>query len=317
MQFLSPDKRPADSRRRIILAAGFFDGVHNGHRAILKAMVLKAVQCHATPAVFTFRNHPSEILSPKNPKPLLQPPILRLSTVKSFIKGIAKQVEPVILAPRFTSAFASMTPNSFLEYLKKRLPGLDTVFCGADWTFGKNAAGNPAFLKTAGLKAITVPYAKYKNIRISSSRIRSALADGDLRLASAMLGRPWQLEGGIFSGKGFGTKLGFPTVNVSVDKSLALPPLGVYHVKAAGCDAIANLGKAPTTGHDAWPTPVLEIHILDFDRLAAPVKRKFTRGKLQTDFISFIRPEKKFASAGALAKQIAHDIAFCRSTLQN
>ena len=172
----------------------------------------------------------------------------------------------------------------FLTRQECRVP---SVRCGANWRFGKGGKGNAEFLRLRGFDVEVVPYAEFKGERISSSRIRAALAAGNLVAANAMLGRPYSLSGRIVSGKGLGRSMGFPTLNVL--PKLADSPLarGVYAVATPFGRGLANWGVAPTMGERAWKSPVLEVHLLGETSICS---QDVSDAELRVAFLSFLRP---------------------------
>lgn len=267
-----------------VVAAGFFDGVHLGHRKILEG----------ADAALTFKNHPSSILHPEDEPALLMTFAEKEEVIKSC--GVKK-----VIALDFTRELASEPPEKFVEILSS----FSKIRCGADWRFGKGAKGNAEFLRARGFEVEVVEYAEFQGERISSTRIRSALKKGDLESANAMLGRNWSVLGEIVTGKGVGRALGYPTVNLKILNTPPELPAGVYEVSAFGVKAIANWGYAPTMGEDAWKEKTLEIHFKGdtpkaFDDIAKSnqVKIEFTR---------FIRQERKFATLEDLKCQIKED----------
>lgn len=271
----------------IKLAVGFFDGVHLGHRRILAG----------TDAVLTFRNHPLSVLDPSHAPALLMDADERISLLRTVGTNTPRAVHAI----RFSRKFASMKPEDFVSYLRHEFPGLERVHCGGNWRFGANGAGTPQTLRDFGFLVKVSRYAKLGDCVISSTRIRAALADGDIELASAMLGRRFSVSGCMVHGKGMGCKLGAPTINLQVAPPLKL---GVYVVDTPYGRGVANYGIAPTMGESSWQTPILEVHLLDgFDAghgsCSDPVK---------VDFVRFLRPERKFGSTAALCRQIAADI---------
>jgi len=265
------------------IAVGFFDGVHLGHQAILRG---------ATSAI-TFRNHPLSVLAPERAPRLVMSLEDRLSAIRAC--GVSE-----VAALDFTEALAHETPEDFMKRLGPR------VRCGENWRFGANGVGDAGFLRSHGVEVEVVPYAEYKGVRVSSTRIRLALEAGAVADANAMLGRPFAAEGSVFCGKGEGRVLGFPTVNVRLDMAIQLP-FGVYAVEAGGRRAIANYGVAPTMGERAWGKPCLEIHFVNGERGE-------NGERVRVVFVDFIRPERKFETKEELARQIALDIAFMRGT---
>lgn len=237
----------ANKRR---LAIGFFDGVHLGHQAILAG----------ADEVLTFANHPRTILAPEK----VQPAIM---TLEERIQAMGR---PVMVLP-FTRELAEMTAE---EFARRFLAGKE-VRCGANWRFGREGEGDAKWLKEHGYAVEVIPYAEYEGEIISSTRIRAALAAGEIGAANAMLGREYVFRGVSERGKGAGRELGFPTINLR---------RGVYKVEVGGKRAVANYGVAPTFGDKAWERPVLEVH-----------------------FLEFIRDEKRFETQEELKRQIADD----------
>lgn len=265
------------------LAVGFFDGVHLGHQAILRG----------ADAALTFRAHPLSVLRPECAPPLLMPFESKVAAIRAL--GVGR-----VVALDFTRAFADLSPEAFASSL--RAMGADDVRCGANWRFGKDGAGDAAFLARSGFRVTVVPYAEHGGEIVSSTRIRSALAAARLDDVAAMLSRAWSAAGEAFRGKGLGREIGFPTLNLRLAPDLAVPPRGVYAVEARGTRAVANFGVAPTLGERAWEEPVLEVHFPG----AAPEVKEGER--VEVAFLRFLRPERKFASIDELKAQIARDM---------
>ena len=275
-----------------VLATGFFDGVHLGHREILRGAT----------AVLTFLNHPSGVLNPGAAEtPLLMDAESKIAAIKAC--GVEK-----VWALEFTKEVAAVPPERFLDGAIPGFPlksaDIAKVKCGMDWRFGAGGKGDAAFLRSLGVEVEEVPYAEYRGGRISSSRIRKALQEGNVEDAAAMLGRRWTFRGRVSAGKGEGTKIGFPTVNIVPSRALPIGR-GVYAVESRGVAGVANFGLAPTFGDRAWKEPVLEVHFL-----SAPPPAE--NGEMEIAVVSFIRGEMAFPSPDALARQIADDITFAR-----
>ena len=273
------------------LAVGFFDGVHLGHQAILKG----------ADAALTFRNHPLTVLAPEKAPRLIMSVEERVAAIKAC--GV-KHVEVL----DFTPELAAMSADEFAyEYFlaAKGRKEAQRISCGANWRFGKGGEGNAEWLRAKGIDVTVAPYVEYKGERISSSRIRRCLENGEIDDANAMLGRRFQVSGSRFQGKGLGGRIGYPTVNLKLETLNLKLPLGVYEVEVDGRKAIANYGLAPTMGDGAWSLPVLEIHILH----STPTPSTHTSNSTEVEFVRFIRPEKKFDSIEDLKRQIAADCA--------
>ena len=279
--------------RPVNLAVGFFDGVHLGHRRILAG----------ADAVLTFRNHPMSVLKPSAPVALLMDADERLRLLAT--EGAKEPRE--VRALEFTRQFAAQPPERFAKFLRREYPNLGRIHCGANWRFGMDGAGTPETLRELGFSVKVCRYAKYGGERISSTRIRAALAEGAIGDANAMLGRPFAAVGEVVRGKGLGRTLGFPTLNMPV--ALALKP-GVYAVDTPFGGGVANYGVAPTVRGRAWREPVLEVHLFRAQDVGAE-----RLSRLRVEFIAFIRPERAFASLDALRAQIVEDAAVAETAL--
>ncbi|MGN0833916.1 MAG: bifunctional riboflavin kinase/FMN adenylyltransferase [Kiritimatiellia bacterium] len=279
------------------LAVGFFDGVHLGHREILRGAA----------AAMTFANHPLSVLAPARAPRLIMSVADRVAAIRAC--GV-----PDVTVLDFTPELAATRAEGFVDFLARRLGRRFRAFrCGANWRFGKGGEGNAEFLRQRGLSVEVAPYVEYRGERISSSRIRASLERGEIADANAMLGRNFRVRGRPVRGKGLGAQIGYPTVNLRLaapapDAPLVLP-LGVYEVALDGHRGIANYGLAPTFGDRAWPSPVLEVHLLS-DRPALP--DPLSPAAAAVEIVRFLRPERKFASVGELQAQIAADCAAVR-----
>jgi riboflavin kinase/FMN adenylyltransferase len=270
----------ADSRGRV-LAVGFFDGVHLGHRRILDG----------ADVAMTFRNHPLEVLRPGAAPALIMDFDSRVAAIKSC--GVGE-----VVALDFTRELAEVPAGKFAE----SLAGYSRIRCGANWRFGKGGEGDAAFLSRLGFAVDIVPYAEYAGLPVSSTRIRVALAAGDMESANAMLGAPFAVRGTVVPGKGVGKKIGFPTVNLSTGAFLPPIPRGVYAAECGALRGVANFGVAPTAGDSAWASPVLEVHFA-----AAPDPAPANGDAMTVRLTRFVRKEEKFRSFDDLRARIALD----------
>ena len=264
------------------LTIGNFDGVHAGHKRIIDRLK----ELSKKPSVFTFSNHPYEVLQGA-PKQLLSHPDHKIALLQNL--GVETIVEP------FTEAFSKLTPEEFLRRFE-----FDHLVLGHDAAFGHNRSGRSAELERLGQKmGFSVEYmdpVRFKDRAISSSYIREVIQKGDLVTALPLLGRPYSIQGKVI--KGAGRKLGFPTANIDVS-GLCLPPKGVYQVRVDDHMGLANLGTAPTFEKTESQ---LEVHLFDFE---GDLYDKL----LDVIFLKFIRPERRFDSKEALIEQIKRDIS--------
>lgn len=279
------------------LAVGFFDGVHLGHREILRG----------ASAALTFANHPLSVLAPERAPRLIMSVADRVAAIRAC--GVAE-----VTVLDFTPELAATRAEDFLASLTQRLGRRFAAFrCGANWRFGKGGEGDADFLRQRGVSVEVAPYVDYQGTKISSSRIRASLERGEIEDANAMLGRKFTVHGQVTRGKGLGAKIGYPTINLrrassAVAASVTLP-FGVYEVMLNGQNGIANYGLAPTLGERSWRSPVLEVHLLS--ALPAPPEPR-SSDAAAVEIIRFIRPERKFATVDELKRQIAADCAAVR-----
>ena len=279
------------------LALGFFDGLHLGHRRV----ILGGEKPHAPgqTAVLTFRDHPLSVLHPEKHPALITGLPHKLRLLERW------QIGTVVALP-FDSDRARQAPEDFLGELAGAFPSLQTISVGPNWRFGKDRSGDVAMLgRWCSERKILLDNPEpvlFAGERISSSRIRAAIAAGQLTDTAEMLGRPFTLFGTVGTGAGRGAGLGFPTANLQTEDE-CLPPDGVYAGLAHLDDgktfpAAINLGTQPTfDGGEKHP----EAHLIGF-------RGHLCGQKLDLAFSKFLRPTKKFETPAALAEQIKRDI---------
>ena len=279
---------------KLALALGFFDGVHRGHRELLRRAKERAKELSLPLGVFTF---PSEAFSVKAGGGRLYSTDEKLS----LLEGLG--VEYVILAD--FDSISGLSPVDFVTRVLVSELNCALSVCGYSFRFGKGAAGEcellSSLMKAHGLESVTVEEQKYQGKTLSTSVIKTALAEGDTDSAARMLGLPYHLRGRVEHGLGLGRTLGFPTVNISLPEDSPLRS-GVYHtavpVDGKIYNALTNVGSCPTFGER---TPHAETTLLDFSG--------DLYGKtLTVYFLSLLREEMTFASPEALTEQITKDI---------
>jgi riboflavin kinase/FMN adenylyltransferase len=282
---------------------GTFDGVHIGHRALIGRAVAEARRHGLRAAVVTWDRHPNETLRPERVPPLL-------TTARRKAELIEEAGADVLVILPFDTELSQWEPRRFAADVLKRGLAARRVFVGEGWRFGRGAVGDPALLRELGnelgFTAEAVRLAHVGGAAVSSTRVRLAVASGDMEVAGDLLGRPFDLEGVVVHGDDRGAKLGFPTANVAIDAKLARPPLGVYAARARASTtwfkAAVNVGVNPTFGGDASIIPPrLEAYLIDFDGdlYGAP---------LRIEFLKRLRDEMAFDSAEGLVAQIAKDV---------
>lgn len=290
----------------VVLAAGVFDGVHLGHQEVLAAAREEAARCGAIPGVLTFSPHPAKILAPDRcPRSLTLP-----SQKMDLLAGRGMRL--VIDLP-FTREFAGQAADAFLQDLRSAFAGgLRGLCAGSSWSFGCNRTGTMQFLREAGpalgIIAKEVPALQLGGETVSSTRIRKALAAGDLCDASQCLGRPFTIRGVVQQGAQLGRQLGFPTANLALADQ-QLPPNGVYaglaRIPGGIHPAAVNLGSRPTVSSD-HKLQVLEAHLLDFQGDLYGVR-------MDLELHKFLRAERKFDGPADLQMQIARDVEQVRA----
>jgi riboflavin kinase/FMN adenylyltransferase len=265
------------------VAIGTFDGVHIGHRAVIKG----------ADTVLTFDPHPLEVLHPAAaPKLLMTPDIKR-----DVLDGLG--VEELVVID-FNRGFTEITAEQFIEEILIEKLGAGTVAVGENFRFGSKARGTPEMLAARPeFETRVVPMVEQGGETVSSTRIRALVAAGEMGAARKCLGVPFMIEGTVVTGDQRGRELGFPTANIVPDDRLATPGHGVYAAFADGLPAAVNVGIRPTfeTGRGM----LIETYILD--------REIDLYGKvLRVAFVERLRGEHKFNSAEELIEQMHLDV---------
>jgi riboflavin kinase/FMN adenylyltransferase len=287
------------------LAIGVFDGVHVGHQAVIAAAVQAAQQEGGLAGLLTFDPHPIRVIAPgKAPTSLLE----TLDHKARVVGGLGVEV---FVPLHFDAAMAAMEASEFVARLTAS--PVRTIAVGEDWRFGHNRAGDVNLLrneaKKRGFHLQAVAPVMFEGDRISSTRIRQAIHDGNLDEAARMLGRRYSVSGPVVKGDQLGRRLGFPTANIATG-NLQLPPDGVWAVRVIDSanrnwDGVANLGVRPTVG---GAKRLLEVHLLGF---AGEIYGE----NLEVRFHGHLRQEMKFPSIEALRDQISIDVQAARKSL--
>jgi riboflavin kinase/FMN adenylyltransferase len=280
-----------------VVAMGNFDGVHLGHRAVIAA-ALEMGRTHGRPALaLTFEPHPRRFFSPHTPQ-------FRLSDETAKLRLLAGAGLTGAVVMTFDRKRAETSAQDFIHNdLIGRL-GISGIAVGYDFHFGKGRVGSPSLLVAEaprlGIEVDVQPHVDIEERPVSSSAIRMALAEGQIREATAMLGGPWFVTGEVIHGEKRGRDLGYPTANIRLDNQCGLRH-GIYAVRvgrgAERLDGVASFGRRPTFDNGA---PLLEIFLFDFND-------DLYRETLDVAFIGFIREELKFDGADALVAQMNDD----------
>ena len=295
-------------RGPIVLAAGFFDGVHRGHARVVNRTRARATALGGEAWVLSFDIHPLKLLQPETAPRMLTSTGHKLLLFERF------GMDGCILLP-FTRTLAGIDAEAFVEWLTGSMPALRELYVGRDWRFGRGGGGDVSLLRALGRRHGFRVRGAEPVMRggqpVSSTRIREEIERGALASAHAMLGRPFSVLGTVMPGRQVGRQLGFPTANLEPHNEI-LPPCGVYAVHAwvDGCllDGVANYGTRPTFKTRDGGRPLLEIHLLDFNG------NVYGR-QIEIFFIKHLRPEATFGSVEQLMRQMAIDVLNTRHAL--
>jgi len=277
---------------RIIFALGFFDGVHLGHQALLRQCCRLAAERDAIPGAITFDRHPQSLFLPT-------PPVL-LSTGEDRRRLLEHYgIRQVYTLPVVPETMGQSWEN-FIEHLLNL--GAVGFVCGDDFRFGHRGRGNAeilrAYCRERELPCVIVPEQNLNGKRISSTLIRSRIEAGDMESATRYLGHPHILTGKVVHGHQLGRKLGFPTANLLLPETVAVPKFGVYACRAVidgkSYPAVTNVGTRPTVSGTGI---TVEPWILDFEG-------DLYDREIRLEFCYFLRPEMKFPDLESLRQEI-------------
>ncbi len=287
-----------------VIALGNFDGLHKAHMTIIRKCVDEAKKRGVKSAVLLFYEHPQNVINKGS--------VRLITTQEKKMKLLEKAGVDTVLMHHFDSDFRALTPFKFVEYLRS-VANPVAICAGYDYRFGYKAGGDINMLRVlcreSGIDVIVTEEIDEDNIPVKSTAIRKFLAEGELRKANAMLGRPFSLSGIVEKGLQNGRKIGVPTANISIDKDVILPLDGVYagftEVDGKRLMSIINVGNNPTVNGKKI---TVESHILDFC--------EDIYGKtVEVEFCERIRGEIKFNGLEELKEQIAKDIEVARECI--
>ena len=287
--------------KKRVIALGFFDGVHNGHAALMRRTYQVSKEIGAVPSAFTFDPHPQNVIFGK-PTPLLTSPEDRADLMRKYYG-----IEDVIVEP-FTVERMKQPWRDFVEQTLVKELGAVHLVCGHDYHFGYKGEGNPNRLRELcaelGIGCDVIEKVEQEGITVSSTYIRTLVAQGEIERANEFLGHPYTLSDHVSHGKKLGTTLGFPTVNLKLKEHVMPPAKGVYATKVIlengdVLSAVTNVGTRPTV--DDGDQLTIEGFILDFHG-------DLYGQKIQMEFYKYLREERKFPSFDALKAEIAHNV---------
>ena len=294
--------------RPCVATIGFFDGVHRGHRYLIRRLIEDAAQKGMESTVITFDRHPRQVLQAD-----YQPQLLTTFEEKQVMLSNTG-VDNMAVLP-FDEQMSRLSACEFMERMLSGLLNVKKLYIGYDHRFGHNREEGfddyVRYGRELGIEVVQSEAFELEGVNVSSSVIRSFLQAGEVELAERCLGYPYILLGQVSSGVQEGRKLGFPTANLVVDSCKLIPAAGVYAVTARIEDsaishqAMMNIGTRPTFGDNSQ---TLEVHILDFDG-------DLYDKRLAVGFVSRLREERKFHSPDDLAEQLRLDAEKVREVM--
>lgn len=288
---------------------GNFDGVHAGHRELMRKTAALGRELGVKPSALTFHPHPATVVAPERVPRLLSTPDERCALMA------AEGIEQVLIMP-FDETISHLSPEDFFRQVLLEALGARAVVVGKNFRFGHRQAGSVEDLRRLaerdGVRAEIVPLLERRGVRVSSSEIRRLLAEGNVSRASRLLERPYSIAGNVVAGAGRGAREVVPTLNLETssleDSTSALPQSGVYVTRTEDLDAdrrwtsVTNIGYRPT-----FDGRHLTIETYLLEPLNGPPPRR-----IRVEFLRRLRPEKKFASAASLRQQIEKDVEKAR-----
>ena len=289
-----------------VVTLGNFDGVHLGHRQLLLKLQQHASRLSLPSVVVTFHPYPHEFFSKDNTP-------VRLQRITEKLQLLAEYGVNYVLVLRFNQQFSLTPAASFVNEYLVGLCRAKHIIIGDDFRFGVNQSGDFSLLhsmaESHGFAVEQMCTHAYADLRVSSSRVRQALADGDLNLAEALLGRPYSISSRVIYGDQRGREWGFPTVNLPLFRANT-PLQGIFVVRVRGEDfsshGVASIGFRPVFKLES---PLLEVFLLDFDR-------DIYGQRLHVEFLHKLRDEASFSSVDALKEQIQADVKSARAYLR-
>jgi len=286
-----------------VLAIGNFDGVHLGHQELLRKAYIFSRKVNKKFGIFTFDPLPKDFFNKTDNK------ILNINDKIDIIKKFRADF---FIKQNFNRNFSKISHDNFAKIILLKKLAVHSIFIGKDFKFGFKRKGNIFFLKKLSdnnnFKIFIINFKKFNNYKISSSKIRTLIQTGRVKLANKIMGRPWSISGRVVRGKKYGRRIGFPTANIKIFNQIN-PLFGVYSVKIIfnqkSYNGIANFGVRPTFGGSS---PVLEVNVFEKNH-------NFYNKNIKVLFIDFIRKEKKFKNSSMLVSQIKKDIKVAKISL--
>jgi riboflavin kinase/FMN adenylyltransferase len=287
---------------KIVATLGKFDGLHLGHQLIINQVIRRAKEIEGQSLVFTFESHPLSVVFPQSSP-------LQLISLHQKVAFLEEYGVDILMLVEFTRHFSELPPTEFFEKIMVKKIKCREIFVGEDFVFGRDKRGDIQLLEQLserfGVRLNSVKKFRHLGREVSSSWIREAIAEGDLKLAAQLLGRPYAILGKVVPGEGRGRKLGFPTTNLHLH-NLVLPPAGVYLARVLyqkkQFSALVNIGFRPTFGEGRFQ---VEVFIFDF-------QQEIYHQYLTVFLLEKLREEKKFKNVEDLTAQIKEDVKIAR-----
>ena len=304
MELIRGEHNLRPEHRGCVATIGNFDGVHLGHQTVLGQVATKAAELNLPSQVIIFEPLPREFFMAKRAP-------ARLTRFREKVQALQRFSVDRLLCLRFDRTLAEMPAERFIERILVDGLAVRYLVVGDDFRFGKNRLGNFSLLQVCGQQhGFTVAHMHTFEVdaaRVSSTRIRTALQNGQLSVAEKLLGRPYRMSGRVVHGDKLGKSIGFPTANIQLGRQVS-PIKGVFAVEVFGLNsepmyAVANVGNRPTVHGIEYR---LEAHVLDFDT-------DIYGQQVHIDFLYKIRDEVKFESIDALKQQITADTSAARN----
>ena len=296
---------PSKSFQESIVTVGVFDGLHIGHQAVIRQVLTQTQKIKRASVVLTFDPPPLAFLAPERCPPAL-------TTLPKKIEILGQLGVDAVVFARFDAYLQQMSPDTFVQQVLLQQLRATQVIVGYDWQFGKGRSGNAEALKQLGNRyqfdVTIVGPVQLHSKPVHSTRVREAIAEGSLDIASELLGRRYSIMGKVVEGEGRGRQIGFPTANIDVGNQM-LPPSGVYAVQVKLerdlFDGVLNMGTRPTFGGEKFQ---IEAHLFGFEKM-------IYEKKIEVFFIEKIRAEQRFPNPEMLVGQIRQDVARAKAIL--
>jgi riboflavin kinase/FMN adenylyltransferase len=296
---------PSELLQESIVTVGVFDGLHIGHQAVIQQVLTQSEKFNLASLVLTFDPPPLAFLAPERCPPAL-------TTLSKKIEILDQLGVDGVVFARFDAYLQQMSPDAFVQQVLLQRLHAKQVIIGYDWQFGKGRSGNAEALRQLGdqyqFSVMIVGPVQLHGMPVHSTRVREAIAGGNLNLVSDLLGRRYSIMGEIVQGDGRGRQIGFPTANIDAGNQM-LPPSGVYaiQVKLEGrmLNGVMNMGTRPTFDGEEFQ---IETHLFDFEQMVYGKK-------MEIFFIEKIRDERRFPNPEILVNQIKQDVATAKAIL--